>query len=125
VASPPVLLVVEDEADMRTILDAVFRGEGYAVRVAKNGVDGLRLARKHKPRVIITDIMMPLMDGREMVRRLRLESAVPVLFLTAKNDEADRVSAEAGGDGYMTKPFAIDELTSRVRSMLRRTSPSP
>lgn len=119
-APKPLLLLVEDEADMAYLIAANLSNQGYEVRVAKNGLVGLRLARKHKPDLIVSDVMMPLMNGHEMIRLLRKQSKVPVLFLTAKNDEADRVRVELDGDEYMTKPFEMDELTSRVKAMLRR-----
>ncbi|NNN06532.1 MAG: response regulator [Elusimicrobia bacterium] len=122
-ASRRALLIVEDEADLAFLLAANFRGEGYEVRVAKNGLAGLKLARKHKPDLIISDVMMPLMNGHEMIRLLRKESAVPVLFLTAKNDESDRVRVQLDGDEYMTKPFSMNELIRRAQAMLLRGAP--
>jgi DNA-binding response OmpR family regulator len=118
VASRPALLIVEDEADMAYLLAANFRNEGYEVRVAKDGLAGLKLARKHKHDLILSDVMLPKMDGHEMIRLLRQESKVPVLFLTGKHSEADRVRVQLDGDGYMTKPFSMSALVCRVRAML-------
>ena len=117
------LLIVEDEADMAFLVSESFRSDGYGVRVAKNGVEGLKLARKHKPDLIISDVMMPLMNGHEMISQLRKESEVPVVFLTAKNDEADSVRVKLNGDEYMTKPFSMDTLAALVKHMLRRAGP--
>jgi two-component system phosphate regulon response regulator PhoB len=115
------LLVVEDEEDMAYVLSSLFRKEGYEVQVAKNGAAGLKVARKLKPDLVISDVMLPLMNGHEMIRLLRLESKVPVLFLTARRDEADRVRGfQLGADEYMTKPFSMRELVCRVRAVLRR-----
>ena len=108
---------------MAYLLSENFRSEGYEVLVAENGLMGLKLARKHKPDLVISDVMMPLMNGHEMIRLLRQKSKVPVLFLTAKNDEADRVRVQLDGDEYMTKPFSMDELSRRVQTMLRRAEP--
>jgi DNA-binding response OmpR family regulator len=123
-ASRNTLLIVEDEADMAYLLGATFRSQGYGVRIAKDGGEGLKLAQKHKPDLIISDVMLPVMDGHEMIRLLRKENKVPVLFLTAKNDEAGRVHAQLAGDEYMTKPFSMSTLTSLVQAMLRRAGPA-
>ena len=121
----PRLLVVEDEEDMAYVLSSLFRKEGYEVLVAKNGPAGLKLARKHKPDLVISDVTMPLMNGHEMIRVLRQESRVPVIFLTARRDEADRVRGfQLGADEYMTKPFSMRELVCRARAVLRRAGRS-
>lgn len=117
----PVILLVEDEDDLAYVLSALLRKEGCDVHVAKNGAAGLKLARKRKPDLVISDVMMPLMGGHEMIRILRSESDVPVLFLTARRDEADRVRGfQLGADDYLTKPFSMRELICRVRAILRR-----
>jgi two-component system phosphate regulon response regulator PhoB len=124
-AAKPTLLLVEDEDDMAYVLTALFRKEGYEVHVGKTGPAGLRLARKHKPDLVVSDIMLPLMNGHEMIRLLRQESKVPVLFLTGRRDEADRVRGfQLGADEYMTKPFSMRELVCRVRAVLRRAGRS-
>ncbi|UPT74754.1 MAG: response regulator transcription factor [Elusimicrobiota bacterium] len=120
-AAKPSLLVVEDEKDLAYVLASLFKKEGYTVHVARDGKAGLKLARAHKPDLVVTDVMLPLMDGHEMIRQLRVESKVPVLFLTAKRDEADRVRGfQLGADDYITKPFSMRELVARVRAVLRR-----
>ena len=118
----PMILLVEDEKDIAFVLSALLRKEGFEVRNAKNGAVGLALARKHKPDLVISDIRMPKMNGHEMIRQLRGESSVPVLFLTARRDEADRVRGfMLGADDYLTKPFSMAELVCRVRALLRRS----
>jgi DNA-binding response OmpR family regulator len=105
---------------MAYLLAANFRTEGYDVRVGNDGAAGLKLALKYKPVLIISDVMLPMMDGHEMVRLIREKTKVPVLFLTAKNDEADRLRIQLAGDGYMMKPFSMGALTALVREMFRR-----
>ncbi len=117
------LLLVEDEKDIAFVVSAQLRKEGYEVRIANDGAAGLKLARKHKPDLVISDVMLPKMDGHEMIRRLREESQVPVLFLTARRDEGDRVRGfQLGADEYMTKPFSMHELVARVQALLRRAA---
>lgn len=115
------ILLVEDERDMAFILSKTFSTEGFAVRVARTAEDGLRLARRWKPDLIVSDIMLPRMDGLAMVQTLRQESQVPVLFLTARRDEADRIRGfKVGADDYLSKPFSMHELLARARAVLRR-----
>jgi DNA-binding response OmpR family regulator len=115
------ILLVEDERDIAFILGQTFRAEGFAFVVAETAEDGLKLARKHKPALIISDIMLPRMDGLSMVKELRRESQIPVLFLTARKDESDRIRGfQVGADDYLAKPFSMRELVCRVRAVLRR-----
>lgn len=115
------ILVVEDD---KTLLDVVKYNlvkEGYEVAVAVDGIQALEVARSEKPEVIILDIMMPKLDGLEVCRILRNEMTVPILMLTARIEEIDKVvGLEMGADDYMTKPFGVRELLARVRAMLRR-----
>jgi DNA-binding response OmpR family regulator len=120
----PKILLVEDERDLAFILAANFKKEGFEFLVAGNGEAGLKMARKHRPALVISDIMMPGMDGLEMVRILRQESQVPVLFLTARKDEVNRILGfKLGGDDYLGKPFSMQELICRVKAILHRSSP--
>ena len=115
------ILVVEDDKDLSRLLRFNFKKEGFDFLIAKSGEDGLRMALKHKPDLIISDIGLPKMDGIEMVRALRQKSQVPVIFLTAKREEVDRILGfELGADDYLAKPFSIRELICRVKAVLRR-----
>ena len=115
------ILVVDDEP---TILDSVgyaLQREGFEVSSARDGTEGLRLAREENPDVIVLDVMLPGLSGREVCRQLRSESDVPILMLSARGGEIDRVlGLELGADDYVTKPFSLAELVSRIRALLRR-----
>src|SRR6516164_1853957 len=121
------LLVVDDELFLRGAVAASLRFLGFEVDVAENGTDALRLARNNAFDLLILDVVLPDIDGFEIVRRLRGEgSRVPVIFLTAKDTQDDKVTGlTIGGDDYMTKPFGLEELAARVRTVLRRTRPVP
>ena len=117
------VLVVEDEENLLEALRYNLEREGYQVHTATDGGDGLEMARRINPSLILLDIMLPTLDGFEVCRILRRESEVPILMLTAKGEEVDRVvGLELGADDYITKPFSIRELVARVRNTLRRTS---
>jgi len=122
--SKPKILLVEDEEDILYLLRENFREEGFDVLAAKSAEAGLSLAQKRRPDVIVCDIMLPRMNGLDMVRAIRQKMAVPVLFLTAKKDEVDRVAGlELGADDYISKPFSMRELVARVRAVMRRAAP--
>ena len=115
------ILVVDDEAAIRETVGYALRGEGYQVSDAADGEEALEVARNNGFDVLILDLMLPKLSGVEVCRRLRAESDVPILLLTAKDAEVDRVlGLEAGADDYVTKPFSMAELVSRVRAILRR-----
>ena len=115
------ILIVEDEKALRESLAYSLEREGYAVDSAADGLSGLDSARKNSPDLILLDIMLPGIDGFEVARKLRMEMNTPILMLTARNDEIDRVvGLEVGADDYMTKPFSMRELIARVKAMLRR-----
>ncbi|MBI3298389.1 MAG: response regulator transcription factor [Elusimicrobia bacterium] len=115
------ILVVEDEKSLVRLLKYNLEKEGHKVLSAEDGKAGLALARKEKPALIILDVMMPKLDGHELCRTLRAESAVPILFLTAKKSELDRIlGLKLGADDYVTKPFSVGELVARVAALLRR-----
>lgn len=118
-----IILLVEDEEDLARLLRFNLKREGYAFLRAKNGEAGLRMALKHKPDLIISDIMLPKMDGLDMVRALRQESQAPVIFLTARRQEIDRILGfKLGADDYLAKPFSVRELICRVSAILRRAN---
>jgi DNA-binding response OmpR family regulator len=115
------ILLVEDEAALVDTLTYNLERQGYQVISAVTGPAGLNAARQEKPDLIILDIMLPGMDGFEVCRTLRTEMSTPVLMLTARDDEIDRVvGLEVGADDYLTKPFSMRELMARVKAMLRR-----
>jgi two-component system OmpR family response regulator len=122
--SPVRALVVDDEAALGDLLRMALRYEGWDVRTAASGQEALAEARTFSPDVIVLDVMMPDLDGLQVLQRLRgAGSDVPVLFLTAKDAVDDRVAGlTAGGDDYVTKPFSLDEVIARLRGLLRRSS---
>jgi DNA-binding response OmpR family regulator len=115
------ILVVEDEIALQETLAYNLRRQGYEVRTCGDGASALDEARIFKPELVLLDVMLPGIDGFEVCRALRLEASTPVLMLTARDDEIDRVvGLEVGADDYMTKPFSMRELMARVKAMLRR-----
>lgn len=116
------MLVADDEARIRDIVRGYLEAEGFDVVSAGDGEEALRLARERKPDVVVLDVMMPGLDGVEVLRRLRSESDVYVIMLTARSDEVDKlVGLSVGADDYVTKPFSPRELVARIRAVLRRT----
>lgn len=115
------ILIVEDDETLIDALKYNLSKEGYRVVTAIDGLQGLEVARTEKPDLIILDIMLPKLDGLEVCRILRKEMITPILMLTAKVEEIDKVvGLELGADDYMTKPFSLKELLARIRAMLRR-----
>ncbi|MYG90985.1 MAG: response regulator transcription factor, partial [Chloroflexi bacterium] len=118
---PRTLLVVEDERPLAETLRFNLEMEGYRVRTAEDGVEGLSMARALQPDLVLLDLMLPRMDGLDVLRGIREQSQAPVLLLTARTSEADRVRGlDLGADDYITKPFSLAELKARVRVHLRR-----
>jgi DNA-binding response OmpR family regulator len=123
---PLTLLIVEDESDISYVLRSNFKKEGYNVLTAGSAEAGLKLAQAHKPDIFIFDITLPKMDGLELMQKVREFSPSPVLFLTAKRDEIDRIiGLKLGADDYITKPFSIRELSLRVKAIMRHTNGKP
>ena len=122
-ASPEArLLIVDDEPNIVELLSASLRFVGFEVSTATDGVEAIRQARRNRPDLLILDVMMPGLDGFDVVRMLRAEGLrMPVLFLTARDATADRVTGlTLGGDDYVTKPFSLEEVIARIRAILRR-----
>ncbi|HEX4063846.1 MAG TPA: response regulator transcription factor [Streptosporangiaceae bacterium] len=122
-AGPPVrVLVVDDEPSLAELLSSVLRYEGWEVQTAADGLGAVRVAREFRPHAVVLDVMLPDLDGLEVLRRLRQDQPrVCVLFLTARDAVEDRVAGiTAGGDDYVTKPFSIEEVLARLRGLLRR-----
>ena len=116
------ILVVEDDQTLLDVLKYNLTKEGYEVVTAIDGVQALEVARSKKPDLIVLDVMLPKLDGLEVCRIVRREMIVPILMLTAKTEEIDKVvGLELGADDYMTKPFSMRELLARIRAMIRRT----
>ena len=120
--SPIRVLVVDDEANLSDLLRMSLQNEGWDARTAANGQEALTLVREFGPDILVLDIMMPGIDGMEVLRRLRSAgNDVPLLFLTAKDAVEDRIAGiSAGGDDYLTKPFNLEEVVVRLRAMARR-----
>ncbi len=115
------ILIVEDEVKIARFIELELKYEGYDVEVAHDGREGFEKAQKDNVDLIILDIMLPGLSGIEVCRRIRLESDVPIIMLTAKDDVTDKVAGlDTGADDYMTKPFAIEELLARIRVALNR-----
>jgi len=119
------ILVIEDEKDLVRLIKYNLEKEKYRLLAANDAETGLVTARKQKPDLIILDIMLPKMDGLEFLRTLRRESQVPVVLLTAKRSELDRIlGLKLGADDYIVKPFSVGELMARVEALLRRSNPA-
>jgi len=123
---PTKILVVDDERPIIEVLSYNLKQANYDVLVAWDGEEALALARREQPDLIILDLMLPKLDGIEVCRILRRERDVPIIMLTARDEEVDRVvGLELGADDYVVKPFSVRELLARVKSVLRRVGPRP
>ncbi len=120
------ILVIDDEPNIIKLVSAYLKPEGYEVYTATDGVSGLKAARTYKPELIVLDIMLPGLDGIELLSQLRRESQVYVIMLTARAEETDKIiGLSVGADDYVTKPFSPRELVARIKAALRRMSVSP
>lgn len=118
---PYSILLVDDDEKLCSLLYSYFKQEHCIVYRAANGMEAIQQVKQHEPQIMILDIMMPGMDGFEVCRRVRQFSDIPIIFLTAKDDETDRlIGLNIGADDYVSKPFNIRELVARVHSLLRR-----
>jgi two-component system KDP operon response regulator KdpE len=119
--SPARILLVDDEVSIQRALAPLLRSRGYDVEVASTGKEALKIAAEHPPDVIVLDLGLPDIEGTEVCRRVRESSSVPIIILSARGREADKVSAlDLGADDYVTKPFGPEELLARIRVWLRR-----
>jgi two-component system OmpR family response regulator len=118
------LLIVEDDPNILELLSASLRFAGFDVTTAKSGLDAVTAVQRHRPDLVVLDVMLPDLDGFEIVRRLRGGGVhVPVVFLTARDETEDKIRGlTIGGDDYVTKPFSLEEVVARIRAVLRRTS---
>src|SRR6201995_5056381 len=120
---PSTILVVEDESSIASFVSLYLRNAGYTVRTAATGAEALTEAAAHSPALIVLDLMLPDIDGIEVCRRLRQSSDVPILLLTARDEDIDKIiGLEVGADDYLTKPFNPRELVARIKSILRRAT---
>jgi DNA-binding response OmpR family regulator len=123
-AKPQTVLVVEDESSIASFVAAYLKNAGYAVRTTPSGQEALRLVDAEKPALVVLDLMLPDLDGVEVCKRIRQKGDMPVLMLTARDEDVDKIiGLEVGADDYMTKPFNPRELVARVKAILRRSAP--
>src|SRR5438105_1945836 len=119
------ILIIEDEANIVQVIRLYLEQAGYTVLSASDGIAGLELHAREQPDLVILDLMLPALDGMEVCRRIRAWASTPILMLTARQREEDRIAGlEMGADDYLVKPFSPRELVSRVKAILRRRSPS-
>ncbi len=124
-ASSPTILVVEDESSIASFVSLYLKNAGYTVRTASTGSAGLAEVAASNPALIVLDLMLPDIDGIEVCKRIRQTSDVPILMLTARDEDVDKIiGLEVGADDYLTKPFNPRELVARIKSILRRAAPS-
>jgi two-component system, OmpR family, KDP operon response regulator KdpE len=122
---PAKILIVDDEPQITRVLRTALSTQGYSLRIAANGVEGMEAMHSWKPDLVITDVSMPQMNGVELCREIRSVSQIPIIVLSVRNQDLMKVEAlDAGADDYVTKPFSIQELQARVRAQLRRSSTS-
>ncbi len=122
----PLILVVDDEVNIADLARMYLVKEGFEVVTAQDGDEGLRVFRSRRPTLVVLDLMLPGVDGYEVCRQIRKEGDTPIIMLTARGDDIDRiVGLELGADDYLTKPFNPRELVARVKAVLRRYNPTP
>lgn len=118
------ILIIDDETNLLNLVEAYLKVENYTIYTSEDGVQGLAMFRRYQPDLVILDVMLPKLDGFEVLQQIRRESDVYVLMLTARSDETDRViGLTIGADDYLTKPFSPRELVARVKAILRRIEP--
>ena len=118
----PKILVVDDEPQITRVLKTTLSAQGYSIRTAADGLEAVNVINEWSPALLLTDLKMPNMDGVELTRHVRANSAVPIIVLSVRGDEKTKVEAlDAGADDYVTKPFGVNELIARIRAALRRS----
>lgn len=122
----PEILVVDDDPHLREVVTYALGRAGFTTRSARDGRHALAEVARSRPDLVVLDVMMPELDGLEVCRQLRASGRLPIVFLSSRDEEIDRVlGLEMGGDDYLTKPFSTRELVARVKAVLRRTAPAP
>ena len=117
----PLILIVEDDAAVRSLMAVTLETQGYRYRLARNGAEAMIEATTHPPEVMLLDLGLPDMEGVEIIRKVRSWTSLPIIVISARSDDADKVEAlDAGADDYLTKPFSVDEMLARLRVALRR-----
>jgi two-component system KDP operon response regulator KdpE len=125
-SNKPMILVVEDDAAVRNLMAVTLETRGYRYHLAPNGTEALIEATTHQPDVILLDLGLPDMDGVEIIRKVRSWTNLPIIVISARSEDADKVEAlDAGADDYLTKPFSVDEMLARLRVALRRVNADP
>ena len=120
-SNKPMILIVEDDAAVRNLMAVTLETRGYRYHLARNGAEALIEATTHQPDVMLLDLGLPDMDGVEIIHKVRSWSGMPIIVISARTDDADKVEAlDAGADDYLTKPFSVDEMLARLRVALRR-----
>jgi DNA-binding response OmpR family regulator len=123
---PARVLIADDEEALRRLLRLYLKKEGFSIAEAANGAEALSLVRRGGIDLVLVDVMLPELDGFELVRRIRIESTIPIILVTARGEETSRVAGlELGADDYVVKPFSVPEVIARVRAHLRRARGSP
>ena len=123
---PPVILVVDDDPEIRDSMARELRANGYTVVLAGDGIEGVRTFESHAPDLVMTDLSMPRSDGFELISALRAASRTPIVVLSVRGNDADKIRAlDLGADDFVTKPFSVAELRARVRAQLRRSAGAP
>src|SRR5207248_11087866 len=123
-ADAPTILVVEDESSIASFVSLYLKNAGYAVKTASTGREALDQVAVEKPALVVLDLMLPDMDGIEVCKHIRQSSDLPILMLTARDEDIDKIiGLEVGADDYLTKPFNPRELVARIKSVLRRACP--
>ena len=119
----PMILVVEDDAAVRSLMAVTLETQGYRYHLARNGAEALIEATTHQPDVMLLDLGLPDMEGVEIIRKVRGWTVMPIIVISARTEDADKVEAlDAGADDYLTKPFSVDEMLARLRVALRRVN---